>query len=273
MPPADHRPVHVPVMPREVLQWLQLTPGLTVLDGTVGAGGHSQLILKSLGDTGQLIGLDRDPMMLAIAGQKLQHEQNTNCQLLRSSYADAAERSAVNWASTVSIECCWILGCRRINCPIANEDSVSMQVVRWTCDFIRMKVDRLRNYCELLMKNNWKTSFARMVKNLRPQRLLLKLSDDDDWGNQSRRRKNWNPVCAMQLELLVTAGGRNPATRVFQALRIATNDELQHVERMLTEVLPNDHESRRNRSHPDVSIRWKTELLKMRSKDTRDGRF
>ena len=89
MTSADHRSVHVPVMPREVLQWLQLTPGLTVLDGTVGAAGHSQLILKSLGDTGQLIGLDRDPMMLAIAGQKLQHEQYINYQLIRSSYAEA----------------------------------------------------------------------------------------------------------------------------------------------------------------------------------------
>ena len=90
MPSADHRPVHVPVMPREVLQWLQLTSGLTVLDGTVGAGGHSQLILKALGESGQLIGLDRDPMMLAIAGQKLQPEQHRNCELLRSSYADAS---------------------------------------------------------------------------------------------------------------------------------------------------------------------------------------
>ena len=78
-----------------------------------------------------------------------------------------------------------------------------MQAVRWTCDFIRMKGDRLRSYYELWKRNNWKTFFGGMAKSRRPRRLLLKLSDVADWGNLSRRRKNWNPVCAVPLELLV----------------------------------------------------------------------
>jgi 16S rRNA (cytosine1402-N4)-methyltransferase len=75
-------------MPREVLQWLQLSPGLTVLDGTVGAAGHSGLILKVLGPAGRLIGVDRDPMMLSFAAAKLSGD---NCLLSRGSYLESAE--------------------------------------------------------------------------------------------------------------------------------------------------------------------------------------
>ena len=91
-----------------------------------------------------------------------------------------------------------------------------MRVVRWTCDMIRMTVDRPQSYYEFLTKNNWKTSFVRTVKSRRPQRLLLKLSDGGDWGNLSRRRKSWNPVCAMQLELFVS---QEVATRQLECFR------------------------------------------------------
>ncbi len=42
-------PVHRPVLVREVVQFLDLQPGLIVVDGTVGAGGHSRVLLEHLG--------------------------------------------------------------------------------------------------------------------------------------------------------------------------------------------------------------------------------
>src|SRR5436190_15333638 len=65
------RPVHVPVLLKEVLQNLQLEPGQTVVDGTVGAGGHSREILRRIAPSGTLIGLDRDARMLEIAAHQL----------------------------------------------------------------------------------------------------------------------------------------------------------------------------------------------------------
>ena len=79
-------PVHVAVMPREVKRFLQLSPGLSVLDGTVGAGGHSSQILSQIGPTGQLFGFDRDPMMLDLASARL---SQSNVQLFRNSYSEA----------------------------------------------------------------------------------------------------------------------------------------------------------------------------------------
>jgi len=79
------RTVHVPVMLREVLKALELQPGMTVVDGTVGAGGHSSRILEQIGPTGILVGLDRDPSMLERARAKL---TGPNCHLIHASYAE-----------------------------------------------------------------------------------------------------------------------------------------------------------------------------------------
>ena len=77
------RPIHRPVLLREVIKSLDLQPGQTVVDGTVGAGGHSQQILKQIGPTGRLIGLDRDPMMLRLAAAAV---SGHNCHLRHASY-------------------------------------------------------------------------------------------------------------------------------------------------------------------------------------------
>lgn len=56
---------HKPVLLQEVVQWLNLKPGMTVVDATVGAGGHTLALLKGIGPGGRLIGLDRDPTAVA----------------------------------------------------------------------------------------------------------------------------------------------------------------------------------------------------------------
>lgn len=53
--------VHVPVLPAEILDLGAPTPGQIWVDGTAGGGGHAQLILERLGDSGRLLAIDRDP--------------------------------------------------------------------------------------------------------------------------------------------------------------------------------------------------------------------
>ncbi len=247
MTSADHRPVHVPVMPREVLQWLQLTPGLTVLDGTVGAGGHSTLIVKSIGVTGRLIGLDRDPMMLSFATQKLQQShpeqslgeqsKHQNCHLVRSSYADA---------KSVLTE--------------LNIDGVDRVLLDLGLASDQLS-DRQRGFgfdaggpLDMRFHPHEGTSAAELLRTLEEEQLeaIFRTHGEEPAASKIaseivRRRRLGNPVStAEELESCVcdavgaarNAGGRNSATRVFQALRIATNNELQHVETMLTDVLP-----------------------------------
>ena len=58
---------HVAVLPTEVLHFLAPALGETIVDATVGVGGHARLIAQRLGPAGRLIGLDCDPTMLALA--------------------------------------------------------------------------------------------------------------------------------------------------------------------------------------------------------------
>ena len=59
---------HVPVLLKEAIDFLAVRRGGTYIDATVGLGGHSYEIAKRLGAPGHLIGLDKDPAALEIAG-------------------------------------------------------------------------------------------------------------------------------------------------------------------------------------------------------------
>lgn len=61
---------HISVLAREVLEYLQVRPGGRYLDATLGAGGHSRLILEAAPET-RVLGIDRDEMALETAGQNL----------------------------------------------------------------------------------------------------------------------------------------------------------------------------------------------------------
>jgi 16S rRNA (cytosine1402-N4)-methyltransferase len=69
MEPAP--PIHVPVLADEVLHWLAAKPGDTLVDGTLGGGGHTRLLARQVGPSGLVISLDRDPKALAAAEQNL----------------------------------------------------------------------------------------------------------------------------------------------------------------------------------------------------------
>jgi 16S rRNA (cytosine1402-N4)-methyltransferase len=64
--------LHIPVLLKESIDGLQLKPGAKVFDGTVGLGGHSEAICKAVGSTGLLIGTDADAESLALAEKRLE---------------------------------------------------------------------------------------------------------------------------------------------------------------------------------------------------------
>ena len=64
--------MHVPVLVREVLEYLNVRPDGIYVDATLGAGGHAEEILRRL-ETGRLLGIDRDPAALAAARDRLRN--------------------------------------------------------------------------------------------------------------------------------------------------------------------------------------------------------
>src|SRR5512144_998429 len=70
-PPREDTPLHRPVLLRETLELLALRRGDTVVDCTVGMGGHSRALLEAVGPSGRVVGLDRDGESLERAGEEL----------------------------------------------------------------------------------------------------------------------------------------------------------------------------------------------------------
>jgi 16S rRNA (cytosine1402-N4)-methyltransferase len=62
---------HCPVLLQESLELLRPSPGATVVDATLGPGGHAEALLESVGPGGRVIGIDRDPAAIAFARRRL----------------------------------------------------------------------------------------------------------------------------------------------------------------------------------------------------------
>lgn len=225
------RSVHVPVMVREVLAALQLSPGLTVVDGTVGAGGHAARILQQITETGRLFGFDRDPMMLNFARQRLDAD---NVELIRSSYAAAADelsRRGVTAVDRVLLD----LGLSSDQLIDRNrgfgfdaggqldmrfDDTSGRGVAEYLADVdVDTLADALHRYGEV---RNARGIAAALIA---AQRSGDGLQTVDDLLGCLTRHFGRTP-------------DRSQCAPVFQALRIAVNDELSHVESMMADGLP-----------------------------------
>jgi len=78
--------IHTAVLPAEVMEFLAVEPGMTVVDGTLGGGGHTRLLLDAVGTAGRVIALDRDPAAIdrgarELAGRPIRFAQANFCDL------------------------------------------------------------------------------------------------------------------------------------------------------------------------------------------------
>ncbi|MBD3671939.1 MAG: 16S rRNA (cytosine(1402)-N(4))-methyltransferase RsmH [Planctomycetaceae bacterium] len=225
---------HKPVLLRETLQQLQLSPGLTVIDGTVGAGGHSEFILKQIGPTGTLIGLDRDTTMLEFASQKL---QGNNVTLKQSSYADLDQVLA-----EMNLQ-----GVDRILVDLGlSSDQLEHEGRGFgfsTTGQLDMRFDTTQGRSASDLLNNATTQdLIHIFETYGEEKFASSIAE------AVVRRRTDSPIESVaDLNRIVeqaiptavqNQSDKHPATRVYQALRIAVNDELKHVEKALTETFP-----------------------------------
>jgi len=240
--------VHVPVLLAEVLQWLDPQPGQVIVDGTVGAGGHAAQILPKLQPGGRLIGLDRDPMML-------QHARS-----IVSTAASPDGRTAGQASSGTQIEAAFEL----MHASYAELGRVLGELEIEAVDGVLVDLglssdqlahaDRGFGFESTGLDMRFDTTRGRTAKALLNELPAHELADvffhygEERFARRiARRVVDSRPIeSATQLAEIVkraAPGGRghqriHPATRVFQALRIAVNDELGALEHLLHNELP-----------------------------------
>jgi len=227
-------PVHRPVLVREVVEYLDVAPEQIVVDGTVGAGGHSRILLEHLGPAGKLIGLDRDPTMLARASSAL---ADPRCILKPASYAQLPEILDQ-------------LGIGQVDRVLLDLGLSSDQLADRTRGFSFQDAGPL----DMRFDTSQGATAADLLATLGEDELSdLIYRFGEEPANRSiaraiidRRASDPIRTAADLVEAVAAAHSRSgshrtekhPATRVFQALRIAVNHELEHLQTFLTTFLP-----------------------------------
>lgn len=218
-------PYHVPVMLAETLAVLEPSPGKVFLDCTLGGGGHAEAILERITPGGRLIGLDRDPEALAEAGARLARfgEAVILRQARFDNLGDVLDSLQIDGVDGVLFD----LGVssHQLDTP---ERGFSFKDPAALLD---MRMDA----------SSGGPTAADLLNTMEERALstLIRANSDEHWAARIARiaveRRQTDPFrTAGQLIETVHAAipvrarppDRHAATRTFQALRIAVNEEL-----------------------------------------------
>jgi len=216
--PSDRFP-HQPVLYHEVLEALAPVSNSDYLDGTLGAGGHAEGILLSSAPRGRLLGLDLDSQALAIARQRLTTFQH-RIVLRKSSYLYAPEvLQEIGWS--------------HVNGILLDLGVSSMQIDQPERGFSFMEQGPL----DMRFDSSLGSSAADLVNSLSEdalRKILLNFGEERYAGRIVKAIITARPIMTTQAlaELIQKAvpvkdSLIHPATRTFQALRIAVNKELE----------------------------------------------
>ena len=223
--------VHQPVLVKEVLEWLAPASGQTIIDCTLGAGGHGVAMLPRLLPSGRLIGVDQDEQALERARARL-IEFEPQVQYLHANFRDLPELLAQARRLPVDGLLADLGLCSlHVDTPdrgfsFSHEGPLDMRMDQRQDTTAASLVARLseRELADLLWRYGEERLARRIAKRIVMTRRLMPIQTTVQLARvvaeASPRR---------------TDGQRSlhPATRTFQALRIAVNDELGSLEALL----------------------------------------
>ena len=224
-----HATDHVPVLAAEVRELLAVRPGETVVDATFGSGGHAALLAADLGGRGRFVAIDRDPSVRPYF-ERFRRRAAVQARLLRGDFALVLEQLAGNGF--------------RADAVLLDLGVSSMQLDRPERGF-SYAVDAP---LDMRMDPSSEPS-ARELVNETPERELAQIFrryGEERYARQiaraiaRRRRERPFERTGELVETIRAAipaparfGDGHPAKRVFQALRVAVNDELGSLEAAL----------------------------------------
>ena len=224
----DRGPCHVSVMPDEIIQWISGCAPKVVIDGTYGAGGHSRLLLDVVPADGLVIGLDRDPAVLAHAESEPPVDRLSVFLASYEHSARALEASGIDHADGVVLD----LGLSSDQLADRNRGFSFQQ--DGPLD-LRFDPENGVPASEWLARNSEK-AIADAIYQFGEERFSRRIAREV--VARAKRREHVRTVAEMvDVCRRCVPRGKNhdihPATRTFQALRIAVNEELDILSRAL----------------------------------------
>jgi 16S rRNA (cytosine1402-N4)-methyltransferase len=216
---------HKPVLVAEVLTALRPGPGGCYLDGTVGGGGHAEAILQASAPTGRLLGCDRDAAALAAAGRRLA-EYGERVELRQANFAELGERVGSGTCDGVLLD----LGVSSPQLDWPERGFSFQQDGPLDMRMDARQPETAADWVNGASADELRRVFREFGEEPEAGRLARALED----ARRSVRFESTGQLAAFIERVKPRRGRRlHPATRVFQALRMAVNDELGSLRRGL----------------------------------------
>lgn len=225
---------HVSVLLNECLDGLNIRPDGIYVDGTLGGAGHSGQIVKRL-TTGRLIGIDRDPVALAAAGERLK-DYADRVTLVHSNFCEIAkvlEDLGIDGVDGILLD----LG---VSSPQLDDGSRGFSYMADAPLDMRMDGGASLSAAEVV--NTWpEEELRRILYEYGEERYAPQIA-----GAICRRRAEAPIRTTLELVDVIRSAmpaaalreKQHPAKRSFQAIRIAVNDELGAVRRVMEDAIP-----------------------------------
>ncbi|MFC1928985.1 16S rRNA (cytosine(1402)-N(4))-methyltransferase RsmH [Chloroflexota bacterium] len=222
-------PAHIPVLVDEAVKALAVQPGGRYIDCTLGGGGHAAAILEHSAPGGQLLGIDADPEAIKIAGERLE------------TYSDSVLLINENFVNLQAI--CYKHDFLPVHGILFDLGLSSLQLNGNGHGFSFQHEAPL----DMRLNPNQELTAADIINNYSESELayLIRTYGQERYGRRIARCIGQERPIKTTIKLARTierAIGRrrgriHPATKTFQALRIAVNQELEHLEPALRQAV------------------------------------
>jgi len=220
---------HIPVLLNETIEALAVQPGGRYIDCTLGAGGHAAAILERSSPGGQLLGIDADPRATKIAGTRLE------------AYKDSTLLINENFVNLQAI--CLKYDFLPVHGILFDLGLSSLQLNSNNRGFSFQHDTPL----DMRLSPNQEVTAADIINTFSENELarLIKVYGEEGYSRQIAhhilRERPIKTTLHLARVIEQTTGSRrgkiHPATRTFQALRIAVNRELEHLEAALKQAI------------------------------------
>lgn len=227
--------LHIPVLAKDVLTYLRLKKGMVIIDCTIGIGGHAKDVLKRIGNSGLLIGIDRDKEALEEAESQL-NKISDRFKLFYSNYRDV---DLILKEARI----------RKIDGAIFDLGASSFQMDKRERGFsirldgpLDMRMDRNAEIkASDIVNGCTKQELATIFRRYGEEHFASRIAEEIVRERRRQRIENTKRLADIVREALpyrYRFRRIHPATKVFMALRIVVNNEIENLEIGLTKITP-----------------------------------
>lgn len=232
---------HVPVLLNEVIESLQLNPGMNIIDCTLGDAGHSEMILEKTSPTGRVLGIDVDPESLLRAKQFL-YKYGERVHFVRDNFVhlqDVIEKENFGPVNGILMDFGW-------SSPQFEERGRGFSFHKDEPLNMRYDAQSGNGDAKEVINNLSKTELEKIFREYGEEKWSRDIAEAIEEQRKNKAIETTQELREIILEIyrkklhstkdVPWIGGLDPATRVFQALRIAVNDELGVIKSVLPQA-------------------------------------